>query len=1262
MLPINHLSLDKQKQVRELPKDLINDVALQRAIKEKGLRSTGCKGVYCEQHNPSKPAGDYSEQRHYVWNETTKQMEELPGIFFISSDGTDRNGSPIKNAALQARLQGYNFTEENGVFEKDGVKYTYNQQTNQFEKIQDAADNATAENVNDKTQEATENKVAIKKEVASTRTQTYDDGSYSVYEEDSDGNTIKRTDYNADGSVQGTLEREYYEDGTHTDTSKNAEGTVTQITDFDNENRVIHNKWFDNDGNLTGTAETEYKDGIEITTEKNANGEVTGKYEFDSNKNQWVYQASCFPDGTIKDKTVYEYHEDGSHTATSTNYNGVVYSITEYGTDGNIKTSYYNDPVTGEVEDTVFYSNNQGLSFAVTKNGNGDLKCLQFWDENSATPTVVEVNESTISNIEQQLNELQKKSGEIREKWESVKIPEPPNKTEFMDENGNFDEIKYNNDMQRYNEEKVLYDKEMNDYNKQTLELQKQDNKLNKQKSLIIFANNISEAEKNINELRTNGDSETADKLQAELNKIKEEGLKAINDEYSATDIALDTIYETVDLKLPVPPSKSDSKFVNKNGEIDEDAYQAAMDRYIEAKEQYDKELNALDKKVLIANEQSRELELKVFRLSADVAVINDITKQLNDVLKQINETENPDLKTALQNIYDDLVQDSDKKINLIDELNSTYIERFNIERPDKSGFQNVYSGSSGGMEVRVTFDEDGKAVVSRQVIGTLVQNAGPQKVKTEANGELTVGGKRAVSTSEAIEKYSNNTDFANALRGLEHCYSDINPNVLADNFTVLVGKDDNGDITFSFCMTSDIEDGDNVARVYEPGLGIYTEECPDATIQYDRNGNIISTVINGTEIKLTKGVEYDELAYDRAFANYQQQIENLNNKTNEYRDQLYDLDLKAAAADNKCHLIQVYSDRLDELNKELEDAKDPNVKANILEEILYINSVLFKQATNVLEQINKLFLENAGAPIMPRKLDFVNDNGAFDELAYDNAMVKYEKSMAEYNANQEANAAEYTKQLDEINKEAGVVFSRNINLELLIMEQNTNKKILELNEERQALSDRKGDIYEILVSMESPQPPKKSEFIKNGAFDELGYDNAMYKYSQLRAEYDKEIAKLNRQLEIIQLQDKKIENLMNDYASLISAIKDYGDILSDIQDKISVANDYAAKTELKEVNDKIAKLIKVTTETVRTIIKLNNEKANIEEPTKPSETDFYINGAFDELAYDNAMYQYENYMSVYNSHISAIDSNIKALEADRAEYGKQIQDLYNTV
>ena len=55
--------------------------ALDKAMKDMGLRDTYYKGVYCE---INKPQG---QQKHYFWDEANQKMVEIPNVFYVSKDG-----------------------------------------------------------------------------------------------------------------------------------------------------------------------------------------------------------------------------------------------------------------------------------------------------------------------------------------------------------------------------------------------------------------------------------------------------------------------------------------------------------------------------------------------------------------------------------------------------------------------------------------------------------------------------------------------------------------------------------------------------------------------------------------------------------------------------------------------------------------------------------------------------------------------------------------------------------------------------------------------------------------------------------------------------------------------------------------------------------------------------------------------------------------------------------------------------------------------
>ena len=100
------------------------------------LRETYCPGVYCE-----KETGFNSGRLiHYVWDKNDQKMVELKGVYHIGSDGTVNHRSKYSidvnlQDEVQSYVQGYNFTNYDGIYEKDGEFFKFNKYNKRFEKV-----------------------------------------------------------------------------------------------------------------------------------------------------------------------------------------------------------------------------------------------------------------------------------------------------------------------------------------------------------------------------------------------------------------------------------------------------------------------------------------------------------------------------------------------------------------------------------------------------------------------------------------------------------------------------------------------------------------------------------------------------------------------------------------------------------------------------------------------------------------------------------------------------------------------------------------------------------------------------------------------------------------------------------------------------------------------------------------------------------------------------------------------------------------------
>ena len=105
---------------------------MQAAAKKAGLSSSECEGVYQKTIK--------GKTVYYVWNSNDKEFELAADIQSINSDGTytDRQGNKYDkpyNEEVAAHAGNYNPTVIEGVYEKDGKYYTYNNGQNEFVEI-----------------------------------------------------------------------------------------------------------------------------------------------------------------------------------------------------------------------------------------------------------------------------------------------------------------------------------------------------------------------------------------------------------------------------------------------------------------------------------------------------------------------------------------------------------------------------------------------------------------------------------------------------------------------------------------------------------------------------------------------------------------------------------------------------------------------------------------------------------------------------------------------------------------------------------------------------------------------------------------------------------------------------------------------------------------------------------------------------------------------------------------------------------------------
>lgn len=192
------------------------------------------------------------------------------------------------------------------------------------------------------------------------------------------------------------------------------------------------------------------------------------------------------------------------------------------------------------------------------------------------------------------------------------------------------------------------------------------------------------------------------------------------------------------------------------------------------------------------------------------------------------------------------------------------------------------------------------------------------------------VGGSPTMSIEQAMSTYKSNQAWEDALSGLQNTFPD---NDQWKDFSVIVTTDGDGKQSFSFCMTSDLNESgntDKMVTVYTPAKGSYWQPTGDVDpndVTWDSNGNIAS--VKGVSMETEMVV--DEYAYDAALnkyssdkAIYDKEQNELNKKTSIYQRQDKQLELKLTRLDSERNALNT---EIEAVKKVIQDAIDRGFK-----------------------------------------------------------------------------------------------------------------------------------------------------------------------------------------------------------------------------------------------------------------------------------------------------------------------------------------------
>ena len=155
-------------------------------------------------------------------------------------------------------------------------------------------------------------------DVHHTETETYDDGSYTILEYDTNGNLVKASYYSAGGETQGWAQSEFDSLGQQTKYTwfdENGYIEYSGIFEYDNRGNNTKTTWFTAEGNIESITESEYdfNNNLILSSYYNAYGELVGwrVYEHDANGNH-IGSIDYSENGEILSWNEYIYYDDGS--------------------------------------------------------------------------------------------------------------------------------------------------------------------------------------------------------------------------------------------------------------------------------------------------------------------------------------------------------------------------------------------------------------------------------------------------------------------------------------------------------------------------------------------------------------------------------------------------------------------------------------------------------------------------------------------------------------------------------------------------------------------------------------------------------------------------------------------------------------------------------------------------------------------------------------------------------------------------------------
>ena len=697
-----------------------------------------------------------------------------------------------------------------------------------------------------------------------TRRQNFDDGSYSIYETDENGLDLKRTDYNADGSVQSILEYTYNNDGTVVYTYKTAD--YTQITNLDKNGNVVHNTWYNKDGSLRETAEyTRDNNGVETTITKDANGKIRDKYVYDWNNNRKIAKETYDANGELVQYDKYEYADDGTLVDTTYDANDKVITIAKYNSDGSLNNIEYYGGTKNIIEETNFYYDNKEQRLEITEDAQNNILVFRQFDKKGRQIFNFDPNNYNLQDLKKMKNILENQLNDISIKISSLDVPTPPNVLDYKKSgDGSIDENTFNKAMQEYQEQVITYNNQIDELNKKFTEIQNTLQQVNKQITELELKTKIENIENTINSLKNVSNNELISLLEITLENLKH-NLSNLSNRKLELQSKIQSIYSQIlSIQVPTPPSANDYK--KPDGSVDEKAYETAFKNYENQKNEYNKRIQKLEAEISVLYNEEAKIDMELQKQTNELNQLEknaNAVKTIQDLINGIKNEENhrdlvSNLNAMLESLYENIRTQNDIRKEM-DRLQDSLMNK-NIPTPPSGHDYRKPDGSIDEEGYAKAFEEYEKA--KNEYDKKIKQlNQTSQKLSNDLNVmtnyiDVTVFNSTVMAVEEKISQLIKNGNHRESIKleirlnRLKNVFNTVQKQreVLLTRQTSLLNRLNNMNMP-ELPNTNDyiLEDGSFDEHVYEQALSRYESQKN----KYDRLVNMIHNLLDSISEKL---------------------------------------------------------------------------------------------------------------------------------------------------------------------------------------------------------------------------------------------------------------------------------------------------------------------------------------------------------------------------------------------------------------------------